>query len=66
LKTAALEVRTDRGVGDLPAPVCRIPPVQVAAWAGRHSVEILLRIFANVIGGYENRWQVEIDKFLGE
>ncbi|MCC3762637.1 tyrosine-type recombinase/integrase [Glycomyces sp. TRM65418] len=42
-----------------------VPPVQVAAWAG-HSVEVLLRIYANVIGGYENRWQGEIDKFLGE
>lgn len=42
-----------------------VTPVQVAAWAG-HSVEILLRVYANVIAGYEDRWQGQIDDFLGK
>lgn len=54
LRHAGVSLRLNAGV----------PPTQVAEWAG-HSVEVLLKIYAKVIGGHDHVWEARIDDALG-
>jgi integrase len=54
LRHAGVSLRLNAGV----------PPTQVAEWAG-HSVEVLLKVYAKVIGGQDGRWEGLIDDALG-
>lgn len=41
-----------------------VPSRQVAEWAG-HSVAVLERVYSKVLDGYDDRWQRQIDDFMG-
>ncbi|MEV0408917.1 site-specific integrase [Actinoallomurus sp. NPDC050550] len=54
LRHAGISVRLYAGV----------PPKQVAEWAG-HSVEVLQRIYSQVLAGFDDQWFKKIDQVLG-
>lgn len=55
LRHAGVSLRLNAGV----------PPTQIAEWAG-HSVEVLLKIYAKVIGGQDRVWEGLIDTALAD